>query len=118
MPLVATSEEENLANTTLTLHELFTVHGKLTSEEIILDVRNPDEYALGHVPGSLNLPLPELPARSGELKSYARIYIHCKRGGRAKTARDLLASQGFTNLVCIDDAGMDLWIESGYPVKI
>ena len=99
------------------LHDLFSAYKALSQGEIVLDVRNPDEYAQGHIEGALNLPLPELPARAQELKSYSRIYIHCKRGGRAKTARDLLAAQGFNNLVCVDDAGMDLWVESGYPVK-
>ncbi len=98
------------------LHELYATYQQLPSQAVILDVRNPDEYAQAHIAGSLNLPLPELLQRMAELKPYQQIYIHCKRGGRAKTAHDLLAAQGFTNLVCIDDAGMDLWIESGYPV--
>lgn len=103
-------------NTELTLHDLHPVHKQLKAGEVILDVRNPDEFSAGHIPGAINIPLPELEQRQGELKSHAKIFIHCKRGGRAKTARDLLAGAGFTNLVCVGDAGMDLWIESGYPV--
>ena len=106
-----------MANTTMKLHDFYQQHSKLASGEIILDVRNPDEYAQGHIKGAVNIPLPELAARSQELKSYTTIYIHCKRGGRAKTALGALEGAGFTNIVCVDDAGMDLWSESGYPVE-
>lgn len=103
-------------NTTLPLRELHNVHKQLKSGDVILDVRNPDEFSAGHIPGAINIPLPELPQRQAELKTHDTIYIHCKRGGRAKTARDVLANAGYNNLVCVDDAGMDLWIESGFPV--
>jgi len=103
-------------NTTLPLRDLHSVHKQLKSGEVILDVRNPDEFSSGHIPGAINIPLPELPQRQAELKSHSRIYIHCKRGGRAKTARDVLVNAGYDNLVTIEDAGMDLWIESGFPV--
>ena len=105
-----------MSNTKMKLHELFQAHTALKEGEIILDVRNPDEFTQGHIQGALNIPLPELPQRHGELKTYSRIYIHCKRGGRAKTALEVLDGAGFTNLVCIEDAGMDLWVESNYPV--
>jgi len=106
-----------MSNTTMKLHDFFQAHKALKQGEIILDVRNPDEFAQGHIHGALNIPLPELPQRHGELKSYQRIYIHCKRGGRAKTAFGILEGAGLANLVCVDDAGMDLWVESGYPVQ-
>jgi len=79
-------------------------------------VRNPDEFASGHIKGALNFPLPEVTQHAEELKKYERVFIHCKRGGRAKTAFEALSNAGLNNLVCIHDAGMDLWIESGYPV--
>jgi rhodanese-related sulfurtransferase len=52
-----------------------------------------------------------------ELKKFKTVYIHCKRGGRAKTAFETLQSLGLENLVCIEDAGMDAWRERGYPIK-
>ena len=101
---------------TLPLHRFQELHTKLKPGEVILDVRNPDEYAQARR-GSLNIPLPELLNRAGELEQFERIYVHCKRGGRAKTACDQLGQKGFTNLVCIADAGMDAWIEAGYPIE-
>lgn len=103
-------------NTNMSLHDFHAIHNQLKTGEIILDVRNPDEFASGHIPKATNIPLPQLGERLDELKDHSKIYIHCKRGGRAKTALELMANAGFTNLVCVNDAGMDLWIESGYEV--
>jgi rhodanese-related sulfurtransferase len=106
-----------MSNTFMTLTSFFDSHLKLGQNDMILDVRNPDEFQAGHIKGAINIPLPEVGARANELKKYDQVYIHCKRGGRAKTAFDLLKTSGLDNLVCVHDAGMDLWIENGYPVE-
>lgn len=106
-----------MSNNHMSLKELHDTHLKLGANDVILDVRNRDEYADVHIKGSLNIPLPELAQHADELKKYEHVYIHCKRGGRAKTAFDQLNQAGLTNLVCISDAGMDAWVESGFPVE-
>lgn len=103
--------------THITLVDLHNEHLKLKEGEIILDVRNPDEFEAGHIKGALNIPVTEVANRTQELKGYKKIYIHCKRGGRAKAAFETLKNQGLDNLVCVHDAGMDLWVEKGYPVN-
>lgn len=89
----------------------------LGENEIILDVRNPEEYFSGHVPGSINIPVDDLPGRLDELEGYQKIYVHCKMGGRAQRASEFLQQEGFDNLVCIAGSGMQAWIESGYPIE-
>jgi rhodanese-related sulfurtransferase len=106
-----------MSNIMMTLKEFHDRHLKLDKKDVVLDVRNPDEFRDGHIKGAINFPLPEITSHIEELKKYNRIYIHCKRGGRAQTAFQLLAGAGLTNLVCINDAGMDLWISEGYPVE-
>jgi rhodanese-related sulfurtransferase len=101
----------------MTLEDFYNLHHKLAANEIILDVRTVEEYSAGHIENALNIPLDQLPGKLNELKNFSMIYIHCKRGGRARTAFDALSQMGLKNLVCIHDAGMDLWIEKGYPVK-
>lgn len=96
----------------LDLHKI-----KLGPNEVILDVRGADEYKSGHIPGAINIPVGEVALRVHELKQFSKVYIHCKRGGRAVTAYNGLVQAGLTNLVCISDAGMDLWLESGLPVN-
>jgi rhodanese-related sulfurtransferase len=107
-----------MSNTLMTLTDFADRHLNLGENDVILDVRNPDEFQAGHIKGALNIPLPEVGTRADELKKYHQVYIHCKRGGRAKTAFELLKSAGLENLVCIHDAGMDLWMENGHPVVV
>lgn len=105
-----------MSNMLLTLKEFFDKHQRLSKEEVILDVRRPEEFAEGHISGAKNISHEQVLGHVDELKKYKAVYIHCKRGGRAKNAFDALSQAGLTNLVCIHDAGMDSWIENGYPV--
>jgi phage shock protein E len=104
-----------MSNVQLTLQEFHEQHLQLGKNDVILDVRNPDEFKEAHIKGALNFPLPEVAQHAEELKKYDHVFIHCKRGGRAKSAFDILAGSGLNNLVCISDAGMDMWIEKGFP---
>jgi rhodanese-related sulfurtransferase len=85
---------------------------------LLLDVRTPEEYASGHVPGARNLPIDQLPARSGELAAYRDqpVVVYCERGPRgAKAAEDLTAA-GFTSVRSL--AGhMSAWREAGLPTE-
>jgi rhodanese-related sulfurtransferase len=61
---------------------------------IILDVRNPDEYAICNLNGVL-IPMAELATRYKELNPEKQIIIHCHAGGRSKRATEFLLQQGF-----------------------
>ncbi len=106
-----------MSNKLLTLDEFFNLHKSLKKDEIILDVRRPEEYQAGHIESARNIPVDQVTNFADDLRKYSCVYIHCKRGGRAKAAFEALSNAGLTNLVCIHDAGMDQWIEAGYPVK-
>jgi rhodanese-related sulfurtransferase len=62
---------------------------------VLLDVRRPDEYARGHIPGSLHIPLDELRRRLDELPRDRELVIHCLSGQRSYFACRILAQQGF-----------------------
>lgn len=104
-----------MSDNLMTLTELYEKHSDLGQDEVILDVRRPDEYQDSHIANSINIPLDQITSRADELKKFSKVYIHCKRGGRAKTAFEALSGLGLKNLVCVHDAGMDLWLEKGYP---
>lgn len=106
-----------MSNKTMTLDEFFNCHKSLKKDELILDVRRPDEFQAGHIENARNIPVDQVAAFADDLRKYSAVYIHCKRGGRAKAAFETLTNAGLANLVCIHDAGMDQWIESGYPIK-
>ena len=65
----------------------------------VLDVRNPNEFAICRIPGTVLLPLPELPARFAEVPKDREVIVHCKSGMRSAKAIEFLKAQGFTKLV-------------------
>ena len=68
---------------------------------IILDVRRPDEYAEGHIPGAINVPNEEIgTAEIAELPDKAQlILVYCRSGRRSKEAAEKLAKLGYTSIV-------------------
>ncbi len=57
---------------------------------VIVDVREPNEYQINRIPGSVLIPLGELPGRYRELDPDREIVLHCKMGGRSAKAQDFL----------------------------
>jgi adenylyltransferase/sulfurtransferase len=80
----------------------------------ILDVRNPEEIAICRIPGSMVIPLPELPNRLGELDPAASIVVHCKSGVRSAKAIALLRAAGFSRLKNLT-GGILGWIKEVDP---
>jgi len=68
---------------------------------IILDVRRPDEYAAGHIPGAINVPNEDIgTAEIAELPDKSqRILVYCRSGRRSKEASAKLVKLGYTNVV-------------------
>jgi adenylyltransferase/sulfurtransferase len=64
----------------------------------ILDVRNPEEYQICHIPCSTLLPLPQLAQRFRELDPERELIVHCKSGMRSLKATQFLREQGFRNV--------------------
>ncbi|MGZ3898878.1 MAG: rhodanese-like domain-containing protein [Bacteroidia bacterium] len=60
----------------------------------IVDVRTPGEYMGAHVPGSINIPLQEIPKRIAELKDKDNIVLCCASGGRSSQATEFLKQNG------------------------
>jgi adenylyltransferase/sulfurtransferase len=76
----------------------------------LLDVREPHEYEIVSIPGSILLPLSELPARLHELDSTVTYTIHCHKGPRANQASQLMRKAGFRRLQILM-GGVDAWAE-------
>ena len=68
---------------------------------IILDVRRPDEFASGHIPGAINVPNEDIgTAEIAELPNKSQlILVYCRSGRRSKEASEKLVKLGYTNIV-------------------
>lgn len=80
----------------------------------LIDVREPDEYVSGHVPGAVSMPLSQLGTLAADLPRDTTIYVICASGGRSLRAADALVKAGLT---AISVAGGTFgWSRSGRPV--
>jgi adenylyltransferase/sulfurtransferase len=83
-------------------------------EVLILDVREPNEYQICRIPGSVLIPLGELPRRYAELPKDKDIVAHCKMGGRSAKATEFLQSVGFKRVKNLRGGILD-WIDKVDP---
>jgi rhodanese-related sulfurtransferase len=80
-----------------------------------LDVREPDEYAAGHIEGAHFAPLGELESRIDSLPKDRPVVAYCGHGERAATAVSLLERAGFDTLLNLD-GGVEAWQREGYEL--
>jgi rhodanese-related sulfurtransferase len=83
---------------------------------VVLDVRNPDEYRAGHVPGATLIPLPQLGARQDEIPEGDPIYVICATGVRSLTAARAMVQAGYRAVSVV--GGTKGWIEQGHPFDL
>lgn len=83
---------------------------------VILDVRSPQEFAASHIPGAINIPYDQLPARIVELPnaSSQELVVYCVTGKRAQMAIDRLREQGYSRLLHLR-GDFQQWQASGLP---
>ena len=84
---------------------------------VLLDVRTPDEYAGGHLPGAINIPNAELADRIGELADARErdIVVYCRTGNRTEQALKVLEKAGFKRLFHLK-GDYTRWSEEKRPV--
>ncbi|MFI5778518.1 rhodanese-like domain-containing protein [Nocardia sp. NPDC051570] len=81
---------------------------------LLLDVREDDEWRLGHAPGALHIPMTDVPARVDELDYDREIYVICRQGGRSMQVVQYLTHVGFDAFNVV--GGMVAWQKSGRPL--
>lgn len=79
------------------------------TNKILLDVREPWEYALCHIEGSVNIPLSQITVKLQEIDKNNEIVVICHHGARSFQAGCFLESQGFTARIYNLQGGIDAW---------
>ncbi|MBK1784435.1 rhodanese-like domain-containing protein [Prauserella cavernicola] len=85
---------------------------------VLLDVREPDEWAAGHAPEAVHIPLGDLPARAGELADLPDdrpVYVVCRSGGRSARAAAWLNAAGLADAINVA-GGMKSWHTEGRAI--
>ncbi len=83
----------------------------------LIDVRTPEEYAQGHVPGSSLISLNTLDAHVHEIPKDVDTYLICRSGARSSIALERLRDRyGFARLANVS-GGVMAWMKAGYPVE-
>ncbi|MCH0561812.1 MULTISPECIES: rhodanese-like domain-containing protein [unclassified Streptomyces] len=81
---------------------------------LVVDAREADEHAAGHVPGARLMTLRTVPTRCGELPPGRPVFVICASGNRSRTAADWMNSRGFDAYSVT--GGTSAWTRAGHPV--
>lgn len=84
---------------------------------LVIDVRGAAEWATGHIPGALHMPLAELPHRLQELPADGTLVVHCATGGRSAIAASLLLMAGATSVENLA-GGVQAWTSAGLALTL
>ena len=83
-------------------------------DAVLLDVREPDEWAAGHVEGAAHIPMGDLPGRLAELPSADPLHVICRSGQRSGQVVRWLQQQGVPSVNV--GGGMQAWAAAGRPM--
>ena len=83
-------------------------------DAVVIDVRQPSEYAGGHVPGARLIPLASLPTAVHEIPRGRPVYVICASGGRSLAAARALVGAGIDAVSVA--GGTQAWMAAGNPV--
>ena len=84
---------------------------------VVLDVRDPDEFASAHIPGAIHIPYGHLMDHLPELPRDRPIAAVCSGGKRSGLAASLLQREGFYDVVHVGHGGVGTWQRLGHPVE-
>jgi phage shock protein E len=83
---------------------------------VVIDVRTPEEYASGHIPGALNIPFDQVARRISEVDAPHGVALYCMVGPRARKGESALLSAGYTSVLHLE-GGLAAWQAAGLPVE-
>ena len=94
------------------------VHAALGTPQalLVIDVRKPVEFGIGHVPGAVNIPHDELADRLDEVRNQHGVVVYCIAGWRTRLAEQTLLASGVENVFHLE-GGFGAWMRDGFEVE-
>lgn len=89
---------------------------EVSAAAFLLDVRELDEWEAGHIPGSLHLPMYEVPGRLDEIPEGVEVVVVCRVGARSAQVAGYLLAQGYDRAVNLA-GGILSWQAAGQPLE-
>ena len=86
------------------------------SDYVLVDVRTPNEFKGGHLPGAINIPLQQIAQRTDEIALDKPVVVVCASGNRSKSASNILARAGHKDVYNLSGGTM-AWIRQGFPTR-
>jgi rhodanese-related sulfurtransferase len=102
--------------TPMSQEQLLEHQAKHPKHLLVLDVRSPEEFKEGHVPGAVNVPYDQIATRLSEVPKDKDVVLYCRSGRRAGIAAEVLQANGYTRLSHLE-GDMNAWVEKGRPVE-
>ena len=96
----------------ITVHEATTL---INEGAQVIDVRESDEFDVGHITGAKNIPNNDIERRSNEISSDRPIILTCALGQNSPSAGEKLQEQGFKDIFILS-GGLTTWAETGLPL--
>jgi rhodanese-related sulfurtransferase len=116
-PAPAPAAKPAAANVTpMSQEQLLEHQAKHPQHLFVLDVRSPEEFAAGHVPGAVNVPYDQIASRLVDVPKDKDVVLYCRSGRRAGIAAEVLQANGYTRLSHLE-GDMNAWVEKGRPVE-
>jgi rhodanese-related sulfurtransferase len=82
---------------------------------LVVDVRSPQEFAAGHIPGAINVPYEEVGQRASELRGRGEVAMYCMKGPRARLGEVAFLKAGGESVLHVE-GGYSAWAAAGLPV--
>ncbi len=83
---------------------------------VVIDVRTPEEFAAGHIPGARNIPFDQVAQRISEIDAPHGVALYCMVGPRARKGESALLSAGYSSVLHLE-GGLAAWQAAGLPVE-
>ena len=83
---------------------------------VVIDVRTPEEYASGHIPGAVNVPFDQVARRIAEIDAPHGVALYCMVGPRARRGESALIAAGYEQVLHLE-GGLAAWQAAGLPVE-
>lgn len=100
----------------MSVNEVFEIYEDKNNDYVFIDVREPNEWEAGVIPGVQKISLGDIPDKLDSLDKDKKYIMVCRSGGRSNAASSMMIEKGFNNVSNFQGGMLD-WYDSGFPTE-